>query len=223
MAGPGQYAGRHTGGCVVVIQMDCPVCREHLQIPEEFEGRSGRCNFCGSAIVVPLASEAADLSSAFNDGVASPYAAPRRPVRPGAGMVANEADYAGGAGASLGRIVFLGVLALIVTASVLPAVVIGFSAKTAPEEKPNRPRSIPAARGGGASTAQAPKVEVPPSPPAAEPVVPAPVDEKRIVVVGSDGGTYHKPDCRLAGAGARAMTLRKALDRDLKPCPACGG
>ena len=206
-----------------MIQMVCPACHEHLNIPDEFVGRSGRCNFCGSAIVVSPESDSGGPSTAFEGGAASPYAAPRRPVRPGAGMVANEADHAGGVGANLGRIVLLGVFLLIITACVLPAVVIGFSTKTAPEEKSYRPRSIPAVRGGGVSTTQEPKVVSPTAAPSPDPVVTAPVDEKRIVVVGSQGGTYHKPDCRLAGAGARALTLRKALDRDLKPCPTCGG
>lgn len=203
-----------------MISVECPACRQGLNIPDEFAGQSGRCNYCGSVVVVPDPTSGVVPSSALVD---LPYTTPRRPARPGAGMVANEADYSGGAGASLGRIAFLGVLLLIVTACVLPALVLGFSVKTAPEDKSYRPRNIPAVRGGGGSAAQVPKVVTPPAAPSPDPVALAPVDEKRIVVVGSEGGTYHKPDCRLAGAGARAMTLRKALDRALKPCPTCGG
>jgi len=135
-------------------------------------------------------------------------------------MLANEAEHEGGAGASFGRIVLFAVLALILTACILPAVVIGFSAKTGPEET-YRPRSVPVARGAkGAVVAPAPIADPVPTP---APVPSPPADEKRIVVAGPKGGAYHKTGCRLAGDGAQATTLGKARERGMVPCPTCGG
>jgi hypothetical protein len=182
-----------------VILMDCPACRQRLSIPDEFAGQSGRCNFCGSAIVV-APSSTVDPGVADREGRVSPFAAPRRPIRLGAGMVANEVDHAGGAGASLGRIVLLSVLALIITACILPAVVIGFSTETTPPVKP-RPTVVPETRGGG------------PSPATAGPTV----------YVTSDGGVYHKADCTLAAGRARAISLQEARAAGRVPCGSCGG
>lgn len=159
-------------------------------------------------------------SSALTD---LPYATPRHPARPGAGMIANEVEHEGGAGAGLGRILLFAFFALAVAACILPALVIGFGAETAPEEKTGRPRSIPAARGTKAPATLVPQTEAPVAEVSPAPLQPVPVDEKRIVLTGPEGGTYHKPDCRLAGEGSRATTLRKALDRGLTPCPNCGG
>ncbi len=199
-----------------MISVECPACRQGLNIPDEFAGQSGRCNYCGSVVFVPVAAGAAP-SSALAD---LPFATPRRPARPGAGMLANEAEHEGGAGASFGRIVLFAVLALILTACILPAVVIGFSAKTGPEET-FRPRSVPVARGEkGTVVTPAPIADPVPTP---VPVPAPPVDEKRIVVAGPKGGAYHKTGCRLAGEGAQATTLGKARERGMVPCPTCGG
>lgn len=218
--GPGRFSGRSAGEDGIVISVECPACRQGLNIPDEFAGQSGRCNYCGSIVVVPDPTSGVASSSALAD---LPFATPRHPARPGAGMIANEVEHEGGAGASLGRILLLAFLALAVTACILPALVIGFSAEPAPEEKAGRPRSIPAARGANAPATPAPNAEAPVAELSPAPVPPVPVDEKRIVLTNPEGRTYHKQDCRLAGEGSRATTLRKALDRGLTPCPNCGG
>ena len=201
-----------------MISVECPACRQGLNIPDEFAGQSGRCNYCGSIVVVPAASGASP-SSALAD---LPFATPRRPARSGAGMLANEAEHEGGAGARLGRIILFTVLALILTACILPALVIGFSAETAPEG-PQRVRSVPTARGTKGALITPPPATAPaPAAPPAEVKAP-PEDEKRIVVVGPKGGAYHKTGCRLAGDGAQATTLGKARERGMVPCPTCGG
>ncbi len=201
-----------------MISVECPACRQGLNIPEEFAGQSGRCNYCGSIVVVPIASGASP-STALAD---LPFTTPRRPARPGAGMLANEAEHEGGAGARFGRILLFSVLALLLTACLLPALVIGFSAETGPVET-NRPRSIPVARGtAGAPIAPLPAAAPTPAAPPDEVKAP-PEDEKRIVVVGPNGGAYHKTGCRLAGNGAQATTLGKARERGMVPCPTCGG
>ena len=64
-----------------MISMDCPACRQGLNIPDEFAGQSGRCNYCGSMVFVPDPVSGAVSSSAFSD---LPFSAPRRPARPGA-------------------------------------------------------------------------------------------------------------------------------------------
>lgn len=202
-----------------MISVECPACRQGLNIPDEYAGQTGRCNYCGSVVVVLGAMSGPAPSSALSD---LPFATPRRPARPGAGMLANEAEHEGGAGARFGRILLFSVLALLLTACLLPALVIGFSAETGPEET-NRPRSIPVARGASGAKVILPPPPPPPSvTPSAAPQSP-PVDESRIVVAGPKGGAYHKVGCRLAGAGAQATTLGKAIERGMTPCATCGG
>jgi len=202
-----------------VISVVCPACRQGLNIPDEFAGKTGRCNYCGSVVLVPSPTSGAMPSSAFSD---LPFTTPRRPARPGAGMIANEEEHAGGAGSSLARMVVLGIAALALTACVLPAIVMGFSTETEPEEETFRKPSLPVARGPNipnttTSPAKAPVLVATP-----EPVQMPAINEKRIVMVGSRGGTYHHTGCRLVLPGSRATTLRQALDEGLEGCPDCG-
>lgn len=200
-----------------MISVQCPACRQGLNIPDEFAGQTGRCNYCGSVVLVPNPLSATLPNSALSD---LPFSAPRRPARPGAGMIANEVEHAGGAGASLGRIVVFGVLALVLAACVLPAIVMGFTAETAPEKSFRKP-SLPVARGRNLPNAVTPPAEAPVLVATPEPAQTPPVDENRIVMVGAKGGTYHQTNCGLVTAGARATTLRKALDEGLEACPDC--
>ena len=135
-------------------------------------------------------------------------------------MIANEAEHAGGAGASLGRILVLGVLALVLTACVLPAIVMGFTTESKPQETFHK-RSIPSARGADNPIAVSRPALSPVLEAAPEPIQTPPIDEKRIVMVGSKGATYHQTGCGLVTAGARATTLGKALEEGLEACPDC--
>lgn len=200
-----------------MISVECPACRQGLNIPDEFAGQSGRCNYCGSVVLVPSPLSGAAPTSALSD---LPFSTPRRPARPGAGMIANEAEHAGGAGSSLARILVLGIAVLALTACVLPAIVMGFTAETAPEESFRKP-SLPVARGRNVPNAATPPTEAPVLVATPEPVQAPPLDENRIVMVGAKGETYHSTNCGLVTAGARATTLRKALDQGLEACPDC--
>jgi hypothetical protein len=36
-----------------MLEMDCPYCGKHLQIPPQFAGQQGKCTHCGMAIIAP--------------------------------------------------------------------------------------------------------------------------------------------------------------------------
>lgn len=201
-----------------MIAVECPACRQGLNIPDEFAGQTGRCNYCGSVVRVPNQLSGGVPNSALSD---LPFTAPRRPARPGAGMIANEEEHAGGAGSSLGRMLVFGIAALAVTACVLPAIVLGFSAETKPEAGTFREPSLPVVRGRNIPSVVAPPAETPVRVASPEPVQSPPIDEKRIVMVGATGGAYHQTGCGLVTAGARATTLGKALEEGLEACPDC--
>lgn len=185
-----------------MLLFSCPTCHQSLQIPEQYAGTTGRCNFCGGAILVPVPGERSggdDCPEVAPDF----YATPRRTARPGAGMLANEADYRGAHSFSVWRAGVLGCGLLLLAATLLPALIIGFAAQTAPPPE-TRPRSVPTARGAA------------PERPA--PAVSAPVD---LVYILPTGDRYHRATCTLVTEGGAEISVAEARARGLSACAVC--
>lgn len=185
-----------------MIVFPCPSCRQPLQIPEQYAGTTGRCNFCGGAILVPgpgVVAGGEDCPEVVPDF----YATPRRAARPGAGMLANEADYRGARSFSVWRAGVLGCGLLLLTATLLPALVIGFAAQTTPPPE-TRPRAVPTARGA--------------APAPAAPAVPAPAERVYILAT---GGEYHRATCAALQGGGVEVSVAEARARGLSACAAC--
>ena len=243
-----------------MIHVTCPHCQRALRIPAHFAGTRGRCNSCGGPVLVPGVAaqgrsreeilreqQGEPVWTGFDGGTAIP--APDG-IRLGAGMLAAEGETGSRAWASLGRMLVLAIILGLVAACVLPALVIGFSAETAPSEPVRKP-VLPVARGaapgapaGQLETPAAPiapmetppeteEMPVPSAPPGSTPprasATFAPIEDGSgeaaggTVYVTRTGARYHKATCLHLRESRIAIGLAEARDRGLKPCQACGG
>lgn len=130
----------------------------------------------------------------------------------------------------------LAVILGLIVACVLPALVIGFSAETAPPEPARKP-VLPVARGLAMDETTVP--EAPPEPikrPAPDaptaphaPATDAPTSdaggelESGTVYVTRTGERYHQATCPHLRESRMSMGLTEARAQGLKPCQACGG